>query len=185
MAVQPNGSRPPFFWVHGDHSVAILPTYLGPDQPLYGLEHQSQDGQPARYTRVEDIAAHYLREVRSEYPHGPYLLGGYSFGAVVAFEMAHQLRRAGEQVDVLFLLDPSGKVMVDNPVPVRNEVRRHLRQMAPLNASDTTRYLWLRIQSRLYQPVGSQVMRCINTLRVKLACRCIALCLHRSAVGTS
>jgi amino acid adenylation domain-containing protein len=175
MAVQPNGSRPPFFWVHGDHSIAILPTYLGPDQPLYGLEHQSQDGQPARYTRVEDIAAHYLREVRSEYPHGPYLLGGYSFGAVVAFEMAHQLRRAGEQVDVLFLLDPPGKVMVDNPVPVTNEVRRHLRQVASQNASDTTRYLWLRIQTRLYQHIGSQVMRRINTLRVKLC-----LSMHRA-----
>ena len=105
MAIQPNGSRRPFFWVHGDHSFAVLPNYLGPDQPLHGLEHQSQDGHPATHTRVEDIAAHYLREVRSAHARGPYLLGGFSFGAVVAFEMAQQLRRAGEQVDVLFLLD--------------------------------------------------------------------------------
>jgi aspartate racemase len=74
LAVQPNGSKPPFFWVHGDHSFGILAAYLGQDQPLYGLDHQSQDGRLARYTRVEDIAAHYLREARSAQPRGPYCL---------------------------------------------------------------------------------------------------------------
>ena len=167
MAIQPNGSRRPFFWVHGDHSFAVLPDYLGPDQPLYGFDHLSQDGHPAPHTRVEDIAAHYLRQVRSVDARGPYLLGGYSFGAVVAFEMAQQLRRAGEQVDVLFLLDPPGRDLVDTSAPVTDVVRRHLRHMASRNVSGIFEYLWPRIKDRLDLNIGAQVVTRVNALRVK------------------
>jgi thioesterase domain-containing protein/acyl carrier protein len=102
------GPLPPFFWIHGDSSNAVLPALLGPDRPLYALEHQAHDGQPARYTEVETIAAHYLEEIRTVNPRGPYLIGGYSFGGVVAFEMAQQLSRRQEDVALLFLLDPTG-----------------------------------------------------------------------------
>jgi aspartate racemase len=166
MVVQPNGSHTPFFWVHGDHSFAILPGYLGPDQPLYGLEHQSQDGRPARYTRVEDIAAHYLREVRSACPRGPYLLGGYSFGAVVAFEMAQQLRKAGEQPDVLFLLDPPGKDM--GTVPIADRVRRHVHETGSQSGSDKLRHLWQLVRSLLHLHVGSKISKALARLRVRL-----------------
>jgi thioesterase domain-containing protein len=60
---------------------------------LYGLQHQSADGQRALYTTVEDIAAHYLVEILSVQPHGPYFLGGDCFGGLVAFEMAQQLQK--------------------------------------------------------------------------------------------
>ena len=169
LAVQPNGSRRPFFWVHGDHSFAVLPNYLGPDQPLYGLEHQSQDGQVARHTTVEDIAAYYVREVRSVHARGPYLLGGFSFGAVVAFEMAQQLRRAGEQVDVLFLLDPPGKDLAAMPAPAA-DLRRHLRHVGRGSASGTCQYLWPRIKGRMHECIDAQVKR-VNVLRVK---RCVS-----------
>ena len=82
VAIQKRGSRPPFFWAHGEASDAFLSRYLDADQPLYGLMHQSEDGQPARFTSVEDIAAHYLSEIRSVQPHGPYFLGGYCFGGL-------------------------------------------------------------------------------------------------------
>jgi len=103
-----NGSLCPLFWIHGDSSNAVLPALLGADRPLFALEHQAHDGRPARYTEVETIAAHYLDEIRTVQPRGPYLLGGYSFGGVIAFEMAQQLSRQREEVPLLFLLDPSG-----------------------------------------------------------------------------
>ena len=106
IPIQPNGSKPPFFWVHGEASDAFLSRYLDPDQPLYGILHQSHDGQPARYTTVQDIAAHYLREIRTVQPQGPYFLGGYCFGAMVAFEMAQQLKNQDEKVAFLVLLSP-------------------------------------------------------------------------------
>jgi thioesterase domain-containing protein/aryl carrier-like protein len=103
--IQSRGSKPPFFWVHGDASNFLLPAYLGQDQPCYGFMHQCQDGGPARYTTVEEIAMHYLEELRSVQPEGPYFLGGYSFGGLVAFEMAQQLRTRGEIVTLLALLE--------------------------------------------------------------------------------
>jgi amino acid adenylation domain-containing protein len=106
IPVQPLGTRPPFFWVHGDSSTMFLSRVLGPDQPFYGLEHQSQDGTPARYTEVETIAAYYLNEIRTVQSEGPYFLGGYSFGALVGLELAQQLAKQGERVGLLVLLDP-------------------------------------------------------------------------------
>ncbi len=116
LRIQTLGSRPPFFWVHGQASDPLLPRYLHPEQPLYGLTHQAHDGSHAKFTTVEDIAAHYLSEVRTVRPHGPYRLGGYCFGGVVAFEMAQQLRKLGESVELLVLLGPS---VVSLPPEVR------------------------------------------------------------------
>ena len=107
LRIRTMGSRPPFFWVHGQASDPLLPRYLHPEQPLYGLMHQAHDGRPAKHTSVEEIAAHYLSEVRAVRPNGPYRLGGYCFGGVVAFEMAQQLKKLGEPVDLLVLLGPS------------------------------------------------------------------------------
>ena len=110
--IQPHGSSAPFFWIHGDYRNAFLSEYLGPDQPLFGLEHQGLDGKPVRYTRVETIAEHYLRQIRHVQAQGPYLLGGFSFGGVVAFEIAQRLKAQGQTVSLLVMLDspfPGGR----------------------------------------------------------------------------
>jgi thioesterase domain-containing protein/acyl carrier protein len=113
VPIQAHGSRPPFFWVYGDASSFMLPGYLGEDQPLFGFIHQGQDGSRARYTTVESIASHYLEELCGVQPAGPYFLGGYSFGGLVAFEMAQQLASKGEEVGLLVLLEPSSPAETD------------------------------------------------------------------------
>jgi thioesterase domain-containing protein/acyl carrier protein len=113
VPIQAHGSRPPFFWVYGDASSFMLPGYLGGDQPLFGFIHQGQDGSKARYTTVESIATHYLEELCGVQPAGPYFLGGYSFGGLVAFEMAQQLASKGEEVGLLVLLEPSSPAETD------------------------------------------------------------------------
>ncbi|MBM2803365.1 MAG: amino acid adenylation domain protein, partial [Deltaproteobacteria bacterium] len=105
VPIQTGGSRTPFFLIHGESSNLFLPGYFGRDQPLFSLEHQSEDGQRALYTQVETIAAHYLDEIRTVQSQGPYLLGGYSFGGVIAFEIAQQLRRKNQEVGLLALID--------------------------------------------------------------------------------
>jgi amino acid adenylation domain-containing protein len=109
VAIQPLGSRPPFFCVHGGFGAVLfysqLTRCLGMEQPLYGLQAQGLDGGPIEHTSVETMAAYYLEEMRRVQPHGPYFFGGYSFGGVVAFEMAQQLRAAGEQMALLVLFD--------------------------------------------------------------------------------
>jgi amino acid adenylation domain-containing protein len=105
VALQPAGDRIPFFCVHGDEANHHLTRYLGGDQPYYAFFHQGEDGAPFAYKTVEDIAAHYVKEMLSVRPEGPYLLGGYSFGGIVAYEMAFQLSKAGHEVPLLAMFD--------------------------------------------------------------------------------
>ena len=107
LPVRQEGSRTPFFWIHGDHSYAVLPRHLDDDRPIWGLDHQGQNGTRVEHTEVKTIAAYYLSEIRKVRPHGPYLIGGYSFGGIAAFEVAQTLRREGEEVPLLFILDSS------------------------------------------------------------------------------
>ena len=105
VAIQPDGSKPPFFCVHGGAGSTLflhrLAREIGSDQPFYGLEPEGLDGKPFQRTSVPQMAAHYLSEIRKVQPHGPYHLGGYCFGGLVAFEMAQQLRRRGDEAPVV------------------------------------------------------------------------------------
>jgi thioesterase domain-containing protein len=78
---------------------------LGPDQPFYGLQCPGLDGSRPPLTRIEDMAALYVEEIRKTQPHGPYFLGGYCMGGTVAFEVAQQLQSQGERVALLALFD--------------------------------------------------------------------------------
>jgi thioesterase domain-containing protein/acyl carrier protein len=155
VAIQPRGSRPPFFWIHGDSTAPALAQYLGPDQPFYALEHQGQDGRPASYTEVETIAAYYLREMRRVQGTGPYYLGGFSFGGVIAFEVAQQLTRQSEKVALLAALDPSsfaGARTVPSPSPDAidgvTRSQQHLHALAALSATERFAYIWARALPR-------------------------------------
>lgn len=109
VPIQPRGSRPPFFCVHGVGGNVVgfreLARLLSPDYPFYGFQAQGLDGQRPPFADVESMAAHYIREMRSVQSEGPFLLGGYSFGGLVAYEMARQLYAGGEQVGLLALFD--------------------------------------------------------------------------------
>ncbi|HEY9671674.1 MAG TPA: amino acid adenylation domain-containing protein [Waterburya sp.] len=119
VAIQPAGSKPPFFCVHPILGV-VFPYYelaysLGFDQPFYGLQTLGLDGQQPPLTRIEDMAAHYIEALRSVQPSGPYFLGGWSFGGLVAFEMAQQLHSSGHQVALLAILDTLAPVSGNLP----------------------------------------------------------------------
>jgi aspartate racemase len=109
VAIQPEGWRPPFFCVHGIGGTVLrfydLARHLGPDQPVYGLQAQGMSGKHPCHSRVEDMAAHYLTEIRRLQPQGPYYIAGLSFGGQVAFEIARQLSTSGEEIVFLALLD--------------------------------------------------------------------------------
>lgn len=74
-------------------------------RPVFGFQARGLDGEQPAQNRVEDIAAAYIEQMRAVQPEGPYAVAGYSFGGLVALEMAHQLQRAGEQMEFLCLLD--------------------------------------------------------------------------------
>ncbi len=109
IALQPLGSKPPFFFVHGLGGSVLrfrdLARHLAPDQPFFGIQAQGLDGTQPCLQRVEDMADVYLEHLRVAQPVGPYYLGGYSFGGYVALEMARRLRARGEEIRALVLLD--------------------------------------------------------------------------------
>ena len=109
VVIQPHGSKFPFFCMPGSGGNVIyfhqLARHLGQERPFYALQARGLDGQSAPFTCVEDIATYYLEAIRTLQPQGPYLLGGHSFGALVAFEMAQQLERQGQTVVFLAILD--------------------------------------------------------------------------------
>jgi len=109
VAIQPDGSKPPLFLVHGAGGNVLLyrdlANHLGPDQPVYGLQSKGLDGKQELLTRVEDMAAHYIKEMKIVQPGGPYLLGGYCLGGNIAYEIAKQLYDQGKKVDFVALFD--------------------------------------------------------------------------------
>ena len=102
-------AKPPFFCIHGSDGNAVyfrdLARLLGPSQPFYALQSVGLDGLEEPLTRIEDIVTRYLAEIRAVQAHGPYYIGGFSFGGRVAYVMAQRLRAAGEEVALLALLD--------------------------------------------------------------------------------
>lgn len=112
VAIQPNGSKPPFFCVHGLGGEVLrfreLAVHLGTDQPFYGLQPQGLDGKKIPYNRIEDMAAHYIQKIQSIQPHEPYFIGGYSSGGIIAYEIARQLLMQGKEVALLVLFDTFG-----------------------------------------------------------------------------
>ena len=103
------GSKQPFFCVHPMFGVVFpyleLAHHLGSDRSFYGLQPLGLDGKSSPLNRIEAIAAYYIQAIRTLQPHGPYFLGGWSFGGLVAFEMAQQLIQAGEEIRLLAILD--------------------------------------------------------------------------------
>lgn len=118
VPIKPGGSRRPLFYVTpyliSVLQLAHLGDELGDDQPLYGLQPQGLDGELPAHERIEDMAAHYISEMQSLQPHGPYRLGGHCSGAWVAFEMARQLEASGEEIDAVLLVD-QGPPGVERP----------------------------------------------------------------------
>src|SRR5262249_48072632 len=100
---------------------------------------------------VETIAKYYLREIQTIQKTGPFFLGGYSFGGIVALEMAQQLVHQKEKVGLLMLLDPPPfsktyhLTFVDNP-SVDGWIRRHTRALAPLKPKERIEYIIPRLR---------------------------------------
>ena len=69
--------------------------------------HESADGKAPKFKTISSIVQNHFKEIRQVQKKGPYFLGGYCVGGVIAFEIAQELVRMGEQVSLLFLLDPS------------------------------------------------------------------------------
>ncbi len=140
VRLKPGGRRPPLFALTaGDGNVVgfePLAKHIAREQPLYALAPRGLDGYTTLDRGIEAMAARCVAEIRAVQPHGPYLLAGRCNGATVAYEIAQQLRRAGEEVPLLAALDS------DPPLAPGAE-------LAPgVESDDLAEAAWLRARER-------------------------------------
>jgi len=109
IGIRSRGSMPPFFCVHpiGGSGVSYLnlARNLDPNQPFYSLEAKGlyREEEPAQ--SIEEMAASYVEAVKEVQSTGPYYIGGWSFGGLVAFEMCRQLKTNNHEIGMLALID--------------------------------------------------------------------------------
>lgn len=138
VAIQPNGTKPPLFWLPGGNGTSVLAfreisILLGADQPAYGFEAKMP--RPGKeFESIQERSGHFIEEMRRVQPHGPYHLLGFCGGGYIAFEMAQQLDELGEEVAFLGIVEcphPHHPRSWVNKVRFRTErlvwhVKRHL-----------------------------------------------------------
>jgi thioesterase domain-containing protein/acyl carrier protein len=111
VPIHHDGTKPPFFCVHGCTGKVLffyeLARLLGPDQPFYGLSALGLEKGQVPHTQIEDMAAHYIKEIRTIQSNGPYFIGGSGAGCTIVLEMAQQLKLQGQNVALMALMAPS------------------------------------------------------------------------------
>jgi acyl transferase domain-containing protein/thioesterase domain-containing protein/aryl carrier-like protein len=144
VVMQSKGSETPFVCVAGMggtlNNLRKLAILLGDGRPFYGLQPPGADNPEQLLDSVEELAAHYVAELRREQPHGPYYLGGYSGGGVAAFEMARQLTSSGETVAFLGFIDSFSPALPQRTWSERAMIHaRRVRTLGPGYLFDTFR----------------------------------------------
>jgi amino acid adenylation domain-containing protein len=154
VPIQPQGSLPPIFCIHGGAGTILhlepLARRLGGEQPFYGLQSGGLYGGSSPLRTVEEMASHYISEMRQVHPGGPWLLAGYCFGSIVAFEIAQRLVAAGEEVQLVAMFNgpsplwikrwgyygnqPGWRAKRSLPPTPPKDVRRALRRKRRLQA---------------------------------------------------
>jgi len=178
IPLRTSGSKTSLFCVHGGGGHVLgyqdLAEALPEDQPVYGLSAPELDGAQRSMT-VEELAATYNREIRRVQPHGPYRLCGYSFGGFVAFEMAAQLIREGEEVPVLVMLDTGNSGYYRHLPPadwfqfwttrIVDRVKRYYRRLADrrVDVAIASAFFFVRKNVRLrLWTIAQRVFRIVN-----------------------
>ncbi|BCM92693.1 dimodular nonribosomal peptide synthase [Abditibacteriota bacterium] len=145
VTIQPHGEVPPLFLVH-DVSGALwcytaMMRHMGTDQPVYGFQIPVSENEPFAVPTLEELAALYVNELRRKHPQGPYRLGGFSLGGVIAFEMARQLREAGQEIALLALMDTNFPGMKHPKPSFSHRVRIHVRNFWHSNHREKGLYI--------------------------------------------
>jgi len=109
VAIKPHGQKMPLYIVHGAGLNVLffntLAKNMDPEQPVYGLQAKGLNGIDEPLEKIEDMAAYYISEIVKQNPKGPFALAGFSFGGIIAYEMAKQLKAMGKDVKMLAMFD--------------------------------------------------------------------------------
>jgi amino acid adenylation domain-containing protein len=145
VAIEPGDRQPPLFCIHpiGGNLFDYygLAKKLDRNRPIYGLQARGIDGKQPPLDRIEDMASYFIEEIRSVQPQGPYFLLGYSFGGIVAFEMAKQLAGRNQSVEFLGLLDIQSPTLPEIHSPLLHRVQFHFNNLKKLTMRGRISYV--------------------------------------------
>ena len=150
VAIQPNGSRPPLFCVRAGPRFRLLSQKLGADQPFLGLDIPYSDASklPTPY-RLEDVASFLVKAMREAQPRGPYHLAGLCVNAVIAYEVARQLRAEGDEVALLAMFDGHNQAYYKNPFldgRYTGRIKHHLANILQADVREGSAYILDRLE---------------------------------------
>ena len=145
IPIQSQGNKIPFFAVHpiGGNVLcyADLARYLGTDQPFYGLQALGLNEAEKPVNSIEEMATVYIKEIQTIQASGPYYLGGWSMGGVIAFEIAQQLSARGQKVALLTLIDSYSPILFNS---VNTEENSSESRLEDINESLNIVYSFVR-----------------------------------------
>jgi aspartate racemase len=178
VPIQPDGSKSPLFVIHilgkGLEPYRNIARYLGSDQPtlglVYGLGTHIEDRKQTPFTRVEDLADHYIQEMRTVQPEGPYLLAGLSFGGIVAYEMARQLHEQGQKVALLALFDTHSPT-VSTKVLDSTSFQIHLRNLSKIRLQERFAYILQKVKYTIQENMPGWIKRWFLKMRAEFYLR--------------
>jgi|SRR5579884_1306865 thioesterase domain-containing protein len=155
VRIKAGSERPPIFIAHGVCGTVQffrLAKHIHTDNPVYGIQARGIDDAEKPFDRVEDMGAFYLDALQQTHGEGPYILVGYSFGGLVALEMAQCLLKAGKEVALLVLVDtyPHPRFLAADQRRrlFLKRLRNHLSQVQRLPLPDALEYVFRGIQKR-------------------------------------
>ncbi|MEP7229915.1 MAG: amino acid adenylation domain-containing protein [Ginsengibacter sp.] len=168
VPIQPQGAKPPLFCMHAGAGNVLfykdLSKNLGMQQPLYGLMARGLNGKEHFHTSIEEMAAHYIKEIRSVQPHGPYFLAGYCLGGTLAFEMAQQLLKEGEKTELLATFNSRSSTYLNAPsIDSNNSSQKRPPRVSSIIRAYAGDYSSLKSKEKVLYPlkvmkVGSKVI---------------------------
>jgi acetoacetyl-CoA synthetase len=176
--------RPPVFMAHGMSGLVEfyrLARQIETAHPVYGLQGRGLDGLASPLDRVEDMASYYLESLIESHPTGPLTLVGYSFGGLVALEMAQQLIARGRHVSQLIMVDafphPRFLSRTQRALLAVQRVRGHAANMRQMPTTQAFSYFKHGLQRRLPMsshedlpdapPTADKLTLAVNAPRVK------------------
>jgi thioesterase domain-containing protein/acyl carrier protein len=179
VTLQEGGDLPPLFLVHDADGETLLyrnlAHWLGGRRPVYGVQPLAGEVTSMVHTRIEQMAAHYVAEIRRVQPRGPYLLGGLCAGGIVAFEMALQLEAANQEARLVAVLDAAD---VDAAVKPRLETGRRIQRLKEALRSKPLRALPRTLGGKGWGFLSYRVDHLTRRSRERLAVLALEHCLE-------
>ncbi|MGA8270689.1 MAG: alpha/beta fold hydrolase, partial [Candidatus Sulfotelmatobacter sp.] len=160
VPLKAGSANPPILIAHGlggRADFSKLAQYIQTGHPIFGIQAKGVDGIEKPFDRIEDMAEYYLNALTDVQSHGPYVLVGYSFGGLVALDMAQRLSKNGENVALLVLVDtyphPRFLSKPQRVSLIARRTLRHIHEMKKMPMRDAATYFFHGLEHRL-QMVG-------------------------------